>query len=395
LVALGKELSGNADRRVLWLELLRAINQALPVDPKTAGGQIPDPKVVPITQRQNIHVEYIESQYFPELKNWFTEQVKTRYILELVRQRGGTVPPAADAATNTVVAPKPATPAGPAAKPAPATPAPAPAGPAPPAATPAVPVAGVPAGPGAAPAAGAPAGQAPVVPAVSGADVAAAAGSAGINPDQITGPSGPGWVIEIQGYHFYNNNVRTQGGTHVRNTFLPKLNDQIVQLPTEPGSPPENFTMKELGIDYVILLSDPPPDRTYRVRNPFFEGTPGSTGYGSGMGEGLSPSGLGMPAGVGAGLGGLAPAASGAAKPKPKEEGPVEPPFYPAPKYTFIVQFCWQEQLLSARLLKRQQAAQPAQELPAQGQPPQAQPPQGQPQPTPADQPVAAAGTGG
>jgi type IV pilus assembly protein PilM len=66
LAALGEELSGNSDRRLLWLELLNAINRALPVDEKFAPDQIPDPRVVPISQRKDLHIEYIESQYFDD-----------------------------------------------------------------------------------------------------------------------------------------------------------------------------------------------------------------------------------------------------------------------------------------------------------------------------------------
>jgi hypothetical protein len=32
------------------------------------------------------------------------------------------------------------------------------------------------------------------------------------------------------------------------------------------------------------------------------------------------------------------------------------PRFFPAPKYSFVVQFCWQEKLLAERLRARQEA---------------------------------------
>ena len=60
------------------------------------GGQIPDPKVVPISQRKDIHIEYIESQYFSDLTAWFTAPVKTKYLEELARLQGAPIP-AADA----------------------------------------------------------------------------------------------------------------------------------------------------------------------------------------------------------------------------------------------------------------------------------------------------------
>ena len=93
LVALGKELSGNSDRRVLWMELLKTINEALPKDEAVAG-QVPDPKAIPISQRKDIHIEYIESQYLPDLKSWFTEPIKRKYLEELARLQGTPIPAA-------------------------------------------------------------------------------------------------------------------------------------------------------------------------------------------------------------------------------------------------------------------------------------------------------------
>jgi hypothetical protein len=186
----------------------------------------------------------------------------------------------------------------------------------------------------------------------------------GINPEQITGPEGSGWVIEIGGHHFYNEGMTTWGGTHVRDTFMKSLREQTIELPTTPGRPPERFTMKELGIDFVILAADPPIDRNHREPNPYFEGQPGT----SGASEAVSPSGYGPPvagpAGFGAPLPGRtaaeAPEAGGPAAEPEEEEKESEPPFYAVPKYSFVVQFCWQEQQLTERLQKRQQPEQAA-----------------------------------
>lgn len=101
LVALGQELSGNSDRRLLWLELMKAINRALPQDPEIAPNEIPDPATKPIAQRQEIHIEYVETEYFPDLKTWFTDPVKNKYLEELARvtQPAGAVADGSNAAT--------------------------------------------------------------------------------------------------------------------------------------------------------------------------------------------------------------------------------------------------------------------------------------------------------
>jgi len=371
LVSLGKELSGNSDRRVLWMELLKTINEALPRD-EAAVGQVPDPKVQPISQRKDIHIEYIESQYFPNLQVWFTEPIKRKYMEELARLQGGPSP-----------APDPVPPSG-----VPADPAAAPDG-------------GDPAG--AAPAAAAPPGNAPPPPpagpaapaggpAAPNAAVPAAGGPAIIgDPAEIKGPEGSGWVIEIKGHHFFNEDIMTWGGVHVRDSFLKNLREQTVEFPTGPGRPPTRFTMEELGIGFSVLTVDPPIDQTHRIPNPFYEpvapgagGMPGMMEGPGGMMPGMTPGGMIAP-----GMG----QASGKTKPDKKEkEEPKEPPFFSAPKYTFVLQFCWQEQLLTERLRKRQQE-QIQQQLDQQQ--PSEQPPGEQPQPAAPDNKVAAANTGG
>ena len=173
-------------------------------------------------------------------------------------------------------------------------------------------------------------------------------------------------MIEIKGYHFFNDDISTGIGTHVRDTFLKNLREQTVELPAGPGQPPTRFTMEELGIGFGVLIVDPPRAEMIQIPNPYYEGTQPGAASGmpgmmvpGGMMPGMAPAGVGVP---GAGL------AGGKAKPdkKKEKEEPKEPPFFSAPKYTFVLQFCWQEKLLTERLRKRQQElTQPSQEKPA------------------------------
>jgi type IV pilus assembly protein PilM len=320
LVAIGEELSGNSDRRLLWLELMRAVNLALPQDANVVGGEIPDPRVKPISQRKDLHIEYIETEYYEDLKNWFSEPVRRKYLEGLLAETGalarrGALGAAASAAgakpgTDTAEKPPTAAPAATAEKPPAASPAAAP----------------------------------------SDDELA-----------KIKGPEGPGWVIEIRGYHFYNDDPLTWAGTHVRNTFLKNLREMTVELPTGPSQPPMTFTMEELGIGYAILAREERIEEM-KIKNPFYEppaGTPGVFGEGGAM-----PGGLGLPAGIGglgvpgAGPPAAAPGATAAAKAKPKEDK-ENPMFFDVSRYRFVVQFCWQEQQLTQRLRKRREAEQP------------------------------------
>ncbi len=161
----GQSIVGNVEGRLMWLELLKAIDDNLPRDP-------PDRKVpVKVTDRQDLHIEELECQYYPDLATWY--QAVAPIIKEA--RAGMTVPPG---------------------------------GAAPGAVPPAAPI------PGAPPAApGAP-------PATPPADAAA-----------DTGPVGEGWVIQLIGYHFHNTSLNNQGAQYVRDAFMKKLEYGYVELP--------------------------------------------------------------------------------------------------------------------------------------------------------------------
>lgn len=355
LAALGEELSGNSDRRLLWLELMKAINRALPVDEKfETPNQIPDPRVIPISQRRDLHIEYVESQFFEDLSTWFSPAVKRKYVEELLRQEGKI------AATVGPVEALPVEPEVPQDGEADEEPD-GQAG---------LDVAGgqsldVPGGQSDNEGDGQESGAEGVAPIVDAeAEAVIEAAIAEFDLDAITGPEGPGWVIELRGYHFFNEDPETWAGTHVRDTLLKNLREGTLSLPTELGEALEEFTMEELGIGYGILAVERLIDHNHRVPNPYYEPPAGAPGGGMGPGMGLGP-GMGMGAGM-EGLGGLGgfgggqqPQTGSPKKPRSKpgvDEEAENPRFFPAPKYSFVVQFCWQERLLAERLRARQEA---------------------------------------
>ncbi len=81
---IGDHLVSNIEGRVSWLELLKAINEAMPRD---------DPKQVPdkIYDRNEVHITNLECQQVDDLSKWFAA-VKQYYA-----PLGGTVPAAAAA----------------------------------------------------------------------------------------------------------------------------------------------------------------------------------------------------------------------------------------------------------------------------------------------------------
>jgi len=317
LQKVGHEVVGTADRRVLWLELMKGINNALPpTDEALAPGQVPDPKSLDFSKRKDLKIEYIESQYFPAtgdppigdqpatwvggLDNWFTDMVKQKYL-----EANPQLAAAALAADPNAATSAPAIPAAPA--PSPST--------------------------------GMPGMEGYGYPGAGGQQGPAGIDVSGVN---IEGPKGPGWVIEIRGYHFYNSSDPKErhntGPAHVRNTLMNYLENGSIELPLGPGLPSERFTLDELGVGFVILAWDPPINRNFTLQNPNYVAP--TTGPGSGaFGEGPMPG--PMPVG--------AAGAAGAAA-----DGSTEPAEFKVPKYEFIVQFCWQEKPLSLRLAERE-----------------------------------------
>jgi len=343
---IGREVVGSADRRVLWLEMVKALNKSLPpmvenLDPRAPT---PDVKTLPFEKRKDLKIQHIETQFFPELATWFTEVVKENY-LQLNPELLTAPPPGADGSA----APPPAD-AG--AAPAPAAPS------------------DMPGGGG---------GGDPSIPTGPQTDMSGVV---------VQGPTGPGWVIELKGYHFYNDPTadrRDIGSGHVRKTLLKQLKDGIVEVPAGPGQPPTKWTMKELGIGYAILAYSPRP-RPVEIPNPNYAGPAPGAGGGEGAMPGLG--GLGgapMP-----GVGGI-PGVPGAAPIDPNN-----PPTFRVNFYDFAVQFVWQEKPINVRNEERKKkeaeakaaaeaaAAAAASSAPADGSAPPS-PPANQVAPPPAD----------
>lgn len=100
LERIGNEVVGNADRRILWLELLTSINMGLPRTPGVDPSVVPDPKTLPFTKRVELNIDTVETQYFSDLTEWYTDLAKKKYqdtqreIARLQAAAGMAPPPA-------------------------------------------------------------------------------------------------------------------------------------------------------------------------------------------------------------------------------------------------------------------------------------------------------------
>ena len=346
LTKIGKEVSGNADRKLLVLEMIKTLYDALERDPNAAAD--PSPLVLPYEDRTDLHITKIDSKYFETMSTYFTDKVKALYE-EDKRTRedrlGLTV--ATDASTE--------------------------------------------------------GGEAASTDTAVAAPAAAAKGteaSADASADSGDAMSQPGWVIQLNGYHYHNGKKYNETSDELEDFVLKRLIHRLetgsVKLPGPDGKEHE-FTFKELGITNAFVLPSLPNayDKNHKVANPEWikkYGRSATAGLGGDMsGGGMSGGGMGGRAmggpgggmggpgggmggpgggmgGPGGGMGGPGGGMAGVGMPK---EDPECPQFFPAPRFSFVVQMCWQEKPLSVRIAAQEKAAEEAKAaaLAAAGQP--------------------------
>jgi type IV pilus assembly protein PilM len=212
---MGADLVGNVDGRYLWLELLKAVTQSLPSDP--AENRPPD-----VDLRNELHVKEMNCEWYADLGTWYggvADRLKLMPTDAAPSAAGGAPAAGADGAQ-------------------------------------------APGADGAAPAAVDPGAVAP--PAADGSAGAVDPNAAGAVPGAVSdpaaadgGPKGPGWVIQLRGYHFHNRELTSAnaGSGFVRNTVIKQLREGKVKLPGKDGKEVE-LPLKDLGIGYPVIVSD-------------------------------------------------------------------------------------------------------------------------------------------
>ncbi|SMP54357.1 type IV pilus assembly protein PilM [Neorhodopirellula lusitana] len=82
LNSLGEEVSGNVEERLIWLEMLKAVNMLIPREDYPEG-KIPSPTEVPLEDRIDFHITQIETKKLTDLALWYTPIVDQRYKEEM------------------------------------------------------------------------------------------------------------------------------------------------------------------------------------------------------------------------------------------------------------------------------------------------------------------------
>jgi type IV pilus assembly protein PilM len=138
-------------------------------------------------------------------------------------------------------------------------------------------------------------------------------------PVEVPGPTGPGWVIQITGYHYHNprDEPENQGADYVRNTLIANLEKPEVN----------GVDVGRLGIRFPVLVHVPKIDFNYMLEVPESEL----------VGENANPA-----------LAALVPPGS---PPSPDGRRQVK-----VARFDFVLQFCW----IETPRHKREGAASPA-----------------------------------
>ncbi len=255
LDTVGQEVSGNAEKRLVWLEIIRAINGLIPREVYPEG-KIPSHKEKPLEDRIDFHFTQFETKYFEDLgEEWYTDSVKLRFREELIDWHKVTKRPMEEAL-----------------------------------------------------------------------------------PEEIPGPEGPGWVIQLNGFHYYNSPERMgeEGSNHVRKYLTTAFKESPIILPdSRDPTRTVTWTPQEMGLSFPLLLDDTPPV-IHKIPNPDYDPVAAAEAMAN------------RPAGFQAG---------------DEDEDPAnapEPPYFEVPRQDFIFQIVWQPKTPSERVAARKAALEEA-----------------------------------
>ncbi len=327
---IGESLQSNTEGRLLWPELIKAIDAAMPHAPRAQEGEASKPNAREVAHREELHIESLDSQHYEDVATWFAgvqsiyDEVQ-RSEQSLTDRLAKNAPPAAteppaDEADPDAAADGEANPdAEVAADEAPTDES----------------IDGTPDG--------SLDGSLDGAPADGSTDegLYAEEGELGLEGEGApAGPTGPGWVIQLVGHHFHNSDAKDkentidrgdEGELFVRRTLIRNLQEGTVRLPDGEGGEMIDVPLKDLGISYPVVVTKEPIIRTTYDPNATSADNVAKANF-----AGVDPMG-----GFGGGFG------------RRDRNAPVveaEPPeLWSLRRYNFIVQFVWQPRTRTER----------------------------------------------
>lgn len=225
-VQTAENLVSNVEGRLLWLELLKAVDAALPKDTRPLDQR--KETAEDVTARPELHITSMECEYLPDVSVWY-QGIQTFY--EEAKQSASRQSETEDDAAADAAAPAD--------------------------------------------------GQADAIDEGAAADPDAVAadpsmtdpamadaygsdGSVPVDGAAAGGVSGPGWIIQLKGYHFHNYYPKKpelvarddEGKQFIENTFIKQLEEGTVRLPDGPGGELIDVPIAKLGISYPVVTTE-------------------------------------------------------------------------------------------------------------------------------------------
>jgi type IV pilus assembly protein PilM len=304
ITKIGANLQSNVDGRLLWLELLKAIDAALPKD--TRPPEERKESAEDVAQRTELHIESMDCEFMADIAPWYGS------IQKLYRSSAPEAAPAADAAAADGAAET--------------------------ADGAAVTADGQPVAEDTAAAVDPAADPAAAVDPMAAATDPMADPMAEADPNAApaaTGQSGPGWIIQLRGYHLHNSLpdqkvdlIGDEADQFIINSFFRNLESGTVKLPDGPNGAPVDVPITDLGIRYPVVMTQEKTKSVQYLAEATDEGASISS-YPSPVMEG----GRGVPTRTGA-------------------TGEEQPKIWKLRQYDFIIQFAWQPQPRGQRIEK-------------------------------------------
>lgn len=276
----GEKLVSNVEGRLAWLELLKAIEAAMPRDPRPLEER--EETAEDISNRKELHIVSIDAQHFDDLQGEWFSNVESIYMDKRGMNEGSDEESSEED-----------------------------------------------------------------VDAGGYDDTAGGYEDDGGEGGGEGGLSGPGWVVQLTGYHYHNKDKTNQTSRFVKNTLIKNLEEGFVELPDGPGGGTVKVSFTDLGISHPWIVEDKKIQKEIvNLEAPLDDQTGGRGGYGAAGGYGGE---YGSEYGGAGGYGAGARGATG----DEGEEG--NPGIVELEKYEFVLQFVWQETSKSERKEKAEQ----------------------------------------
>ncbi len=219
-----KNLVSNVEGRLLWLEVLKALDVAIPKDTRPVEER--QETAEDVTARTELHIKSMDCEYMDDVSTWYASvapMIADARAASFLQQEEVDQPAAEGGAAGEV------------------------------------------------PAEGEEGEISAVDPAIdpaAGGDPNMMADGSGMAGEggEVAGAAGPGWIIQLKGYHFHNTYLgkpeldftNNEGKEFIENTFVKSIEEGSVELPDGPDGTKIEVPISKLGLLFPVVTTENP-----------------------------------------------------------------------------------------------------------------------------------------